>query len=71
VPGSLAQGALEALRDLAGRFVGEGERADALGGEAQVLQEETDPFDQAERLPGARSGEHQQRRSRRLDRCAL
>ncbi len=62
---------LEAVRDFARGFVGEGERADARRIDAQLLHEMTDALDQAVRLAGAGSGEDQQRSRRSRDRRPL
>jgi hypothetical protein len=66
-----AERALEPHGDLPGRLVGEGERADALGAEAESFDEESNPLGQAERLAGARTGEDEERARGCLDRLAL
>src|SRR6185503_12344707 len=54
-----ANGALEPERDLVGCLVGEGESAEPIGLEPARLHEMTNALDEAERLPGTRSGEDQ------------
>src|SRR5687768_3732847 len=62
--GARAELTLEPRRNLAGGLVGEGERADARGVDAEVLDEVPYPLDQAEGLPGARAGEDERRAGR-------
>jgi len=62
---------LEPRRDFACCLVGEGEHADAFGVERALLDEESNPFDQAECLACAGAGENQNRLGERLDRLAL
>jgi hypothetical protein len=59
------------MRNLAGGFVRKGERADAGGIVLQILDQETNPLDEAVRFAGAGTGEHEQWSGRRLDRVAL
>ena len=49
---------LETRGDLSRGLVGERENADALRIESALLDEESDPLDQAERLARARTGEN-------------
>ncbi len=65
--GAIAQPAVQAGRDLFRRLVGEGDRADALGREALLLDQVLDAADQAERLAGAGPGEDEGRPQRRFD----
>ena len=62
---------IEARRDLFGGLVGEGEGADAVGGDAVRFDEEADPLDETERLPRARACYDEQRLRFTLDRGAL
>ena len=66
-----AERGLEAVRDLAGGLVGEGERADARRIDTQLLHEMAHALDEAVRLAGAGSGEDEQRSRRSRDRRAL
>jgi hypothetical protein len=63
--------ALEPRGNLARRFVGERENADALRIQSALLDEEPNPLDQAERLSRARTGENQDRLRKRLNGLAL
>src|SRR3712207_436585 len=67
----LAERALEAFGDLAGRLVGEGEGADAIRSEPEAFDEKADPLDEAERLAGAGAGEDEERPRAGFDRLAL
>ena len=55
----LAELTLQALGDLARRFVGEGENADPGGIDGELLDQISDALDQAERLAGAGAGENE------------
>ena len=67
----LAQLVLQALGDLAGGFVGEGENADPGGIDGELLDQISDALDEAERLAGAGPGENEKGLRRGLDRGAL
>ena len=51
----------EALGDFAGRLVREGEDADPLGVDLELVDQESDPLDEAEGLSRARAREHEKR----------
>ena len=65
------EGARQPLGDLSRRLVREGERADARRLDRELLEQEADPLDEAERLPRPWPGEHEQRLGGRLDRFSL
>ena len=65
--GRCSKSRVQPVRDLAGRFVGEGEGANSPGLEAVLVDQETDALDEAERLARARAREHQQRMRIRFD----
>jgi hypothetical protein len=62
---------LETRCDLAGGLVGERENADALRIEPALLDEESNPLDQAECLTGAGAGENEYGLGRCLDGLTL
>ena len=61
----------ETLCDFACRLVGEGEDADPLGVDAELVDQECDPLNEAESLSGARPREDEKRLRRGLDGQAL
>ena len=61
----------EALGDLAGGLVREGEGTEPLGAQTDLLDEEADALDEAIGLPGTGPGEDEQRRDASLDRLTL
>jgi hypothetical protein len=64
--GSLAQAGVEPRCHLFGGLVGEGDGTDPLGSELPGCDEVIDPADQAERLAGAGTREHERGTQRRL-----
>ena len=62
---------LEAGRDFVRCLVGEGEDADSLRFDSEVLDEESNALDEAERLAGPGPGKDEDRARRGLDRVAL
>ena len=62
---------LETRRYFAGSLVGESENTDALRIEPTLLDEKSNPLDQAERLAGAGAGEHEHWPRKSLDGLAL
>ena len=70
-PGGIAEAGLEAVRDLAGSFVGERESADPVGRDSLDFDEEADALDQAERLSRAGARENEDRAEPGFDGCAL
>ena len=66
-----AEPTLEAMLDLARRFIRECECADARGIDAVCLDQKANALDETERLPRARAGEDERRARTRLDRVAL
>ena len=69
--GARAQLPLETRRYLTSGLVGERENADAFRIESALLDEKSNPLDQAECLAGAGAGENQDRLGESLDRLAL
>ena len=69
--GARSQLALESRSYLAGGLVGEGKHADAFGIEPALLDEESNPLDEAECLARPRTGENENGLRRSLDRLAL
>ncbi len=69
--GPRLQPPLETRGDLSSRLVREREDADALRIESSLLDEESDPLDQAERLARAGTGENKDRLGEGLDGLAL
>ena len=59
--GTRAKMLLEATRDLARGFVRERERADSFRIEVSLLDKESDPLDETERLASAGAGQYQNR----------
>jgi len=64
---AIAELVVQALRDLAGGFVSEGEDADPGRLDPQALDEVSDPLDEAEGLARAGAGENEQRLGRGFD----
>jgi len=62
---------IEPGTDFFGGFVGEGERVNARGRDAHPLDQEPDPFDQAERFSSSGTREDQGRTESGLDSFAL
>jgi hypothetical protein len=62
-----AEPRFEPVGDLASRLVGEGKGTDPPWIEAVMLDQESNPFDEAVRLPSAGAREHQQRARLGLD----
>src|SRR5262249_61127050 len=62
---------MQTPRDLFRGFVGESDGADAAGICAIALDQRAHPLDEAERFPRTRTGEHEHRADRRLDRAPL
>jgi hypothetical protein len=71
VPSARSQLSIETGRDLSRCLVGEGEHADALRIERALLDQESNPLDQAESLARAGTGKNEDRLGESLDSLAL